>query len=113
MYCSISCSRAWRSPSSWYLRRRTLSLSGTRSPLGQPDGVAVDLYVVDSGIEHAPHTELGARVAFECVEQPPVERPDHRLERVVVHGQSNDQLVVVARRACGGIEQGVERELDV
>src|SRR5437667_6853183 len=74
MYCSISCSLAWRSPSSWYRRRRTLSLSGTRPPLGQPNGVPIDVHVVDGGIEHAPHSELGARVALERIEQPPVER---------------------------------------
>src|SRR5919197_3543102 len=113
MYCSISCSRAWRSPSSWYRRRRTLSLSGTRPPLGQPDAVPGDAYVVDGGLEHASHAELVSGVAPQGLEQPPVERPDNRLERVVVHRQPDGQLGVAGRRPCSRVEQRAKGDLEI
>ena len=37
MYCSISFSRAWRSPSSWYCRRRILSSMRGISPRPPPE----------------------------------------------------------------------------
>src|SRR5204863_154790 len=77
---------------------RTLSLSDTRPPLRQPDAVPVDVHLVDGGLEHAPHSELGAGIAPERLEQPLVEWPDDRLERVVVHGQPDGQLGVARRR---------------
>src|SRR5437879_5463596 len=112
MYCSISCSRACRSPSSWYRRRRILSLSGTHPPLHQPDAVAVDVHLVDGRLEHTPHAELGACVALERLEQARAERADHCLESVVVDGHADRHLVLVAP-PCAVVEQGAERDLQI
>src|SRR5438128_1070594 len=111
MYCSISCSRAWRSPCSWYRRRRILSLSGTRPPLDQPDAPTVDLHLVHCRLEHPLHAELRAGVPLECVEHALVERADDGLERVVVDRQADDELAVVRTRAA--VEQGAEGDLQV
>src|SRR6478672_121137 len=98
MYCSISCSRAARSPCSWYRRRRSLSLSAIaapaahRDPLRQADRVAVDVNVVDGGLEHAPQAQLVVGLSFDLVQHARVERPDPRDERAVAHGHAHGDV---------------------
>src|SRR5579885_861564 len=104
----MSRSRACRSPSSWYLRRRARSLSSTaRHPLRQADVVAVEGDVVGDRPEDAAQAERGAVVPSELLAE--VERPHARLERAVDDGHRYGHL---AGRA-GGLEDGGERELQV
>src|SRR5215510_7685330 len=98
MYCSISCSRAWRSPSSWYRRRRTLSLSATRRDLlREAHPLAVDLDAVDDRVEHAAQAELLAVVARELVAE--VDRTDLPVHLAVVHRHRDRDLLAVVLRA--------------
>src|SRR5437016_1471042 len=94
MYCSISCSRAARSPCSWYLRSSSLSLSPTgatsnRDLLREADPVAVDMHVVDRRLEHASQRQRLILFALDLVEHAARERPDPGLELAVAHRHSH------------------------
>src|SRR5690348_17052469 len=111
MYCSISCSRAWRSPCSWYRRRRTLSFSAMpRDLLRQADPLAVDVHVLDSRVEHAPDPEPVVGLALDLVEQRRRQRADDRLQLAVVDRHPHGD---VSRGRVGPIEDRVERDLEV
>ncbi len=78
MYCSISCSRAWRSPSSWYRRSRTLSFSATDAStfFVSRTHVTVDDDVVDRRLEHAAQAELASSISLEPFEHAGRQRAD-------------------------------------
>src|SRR3954452_17334055 len=109
MYCSISCSRACRSPCSWYRRRRTLSFSAmTVHLLQQPHAVALDLHVVHDRPPDAAQAQLVVVLApFELCDD--VDWPDGRLERAVAERHRDGHLTV---SPCA-VEDRRERELEV
>src|SRR5919206_3916271 len=108
MYCSISCSRAWRSPCSWYRRRRTLSFSATLiHPLHEPDAVAVDPNVVDHGPQDPAQAELlVVAVAGELLGR--LDGADTGLERAVDERHRNGHLALSFR----AVEDRRQRELE-
>src|SRR5437899_7942350 len=95
MYCSISCSRAARSPSSWYRRRRSLSLSATGAHtsrshlLREADRVAVNVNIIDRGLEHPTQAQLVVVLALDLIEQSSRQWTDARLERSVTQCHPN------------------------
>src|SRR5205823_9304119 len=74
MYCSISCSRAARSPCSWYRRSSSLSLSPTgrhtsdRDLLREAHPIVVDVHVVDGRVEYAAQGQHVVLLAFDLLE---------------------------------------------
>src|SRR5215210_6385217 len=94
MYCSISCSRAARSPCSWYRRSSTLSFfSGTsgcaldrfRELDPAPVAALGDVDAVDRRLEHTLERDALAGLVGETVDRRHVvlaERPDRRAQRV-------------------------------
>src|SRR3954469_889860 len=113
MYCSISCSRAFRSPRSWEGGRGVLSFSAMRDlravdVLRERHAAWLDLDVVDDGPEHPPEAQLGALVGAVQLRRE-VDRIDARVKPPVLDAE-RDRHVVVARRA---VEDGGEGELDV
>src|SRR6478672_1705100 len=116
MYCSISCSRAARSPSSWYRRSRSLSLSATGARashsdlLREPDRVAVHVHVVDSRFEHTPQAQLVVLLTLDLVEEIERQRTDARLECAVAECHTNGDVSVLELTAT---EDRVECNLEV
>src|SRR5437870_1696753 len=111
MYCSISCSRACRSPCSWYRRRRALSFSATAGHLlRQPHPLAVDVHVLHGRVEDAPDPEALSGLTLDLVEQPRGQRPDEGLELAVEECHPDGD---VTRGRIGLVEDRVERDLQV
>src|SRR5665213_527395 len=116
MYCSISCSRAARSPSSWYLRRRSLSLSATSVPtsrghlLREADRIAVHVHVVNRRLEHTAQTQHVVLLQLDLVEHVRRQRADARLQRTVADRHANCDVPGLELTAA---ENGVEGDLQV
>src|SRR3954447_25433222 len=111
MYCSINCSRAARSPSSWYRRSRILSLSAmSRDLLGQVNELAVDVNVVDRRLEHTAQAQGAVLLLLDLVEQRRGERTDARLERPLSQCHLHRD---VPGLGVGTVEDRVERDLEV
>src|SRR5215211_1665356 len=117
MYWLISCSRAARSPLSWYRRRSSRSpRSGIvthRNVLRQLDPLcAVPLrhsHVVDDGFEDPAQPEPGLVRAAEVVGEAAAERPDARVNGTAVETQRQ-------RHVCAGVaplEERIDGRLDV
>src|SRR6516225_1751563 len=112
MYCSISCSRACRSPSSWYRRSKTLSFSAIdgRHLLRQQHPVPVDVHLVDRRLEHAAQAQpAGGAAAYELVQRAPWQRPHPRRKRAVAGAHRHRQLTA----SVVAVEERVERDLQV
>src|SRR2546421_8270772 len=116
MYCSISCSRAARSPCSWYRRSSSLSLSPTgrhtsdRDLLREAHPIVVDVHVVEGRVEYAAQGQHVVLLAFDLLEHGAPERAHVRHELAVVHGHPDRDLAVVKHEA---VEDRVERDLEV
>src|SRR5829696_128483 len=115
MYCSMSCSRAWRSPCSWYRRSSALSFSrpGTLGlhplhRLHELDLVALEPVRVRHRPEHTREAELGVLRELAC-EPLSVDRTDARDERVALDPDRDGHGAV----ALALLEEACERELQI
>src|SRR3954453_9584316 len=111
MYCSISCSRACRSPCSWYRRRRILSFSATaRHLLRQAHPGPVDVNVVHRRLEHPAQPDAAVLVVLDLVEDIRREWTDDGLELTLAR-RHPDRDVTGTRISTA--EDRIERELEV